>query len=283
MNKRRVLIERVCTKYNLGLYRNSAEPQLFKHPPTPQYSVFYIDKQHKMSYCPIYKAASTTWLHQMLILSGRSEQSIKSKLKVQQLSEQAREVYPVEDSDQVEEALRTNLKLVIVRHPFERLLSAYRDKLENINVGLEHGVEYFYKSHGRKIVKKYRNETSSRLEPTFREFVSYLIKEDPIRFDDHWIPFYLFCTPCLVRYDVIAHVETLFRDQLYIIRVADLEDEISPLWAHLTKGQRSAGETAKRYFSQLNRWQVQQLFEKYRLDFELFGYSHDEYLSFAEK
>ncbi|CAB3366457.1 Hypothetical predicted protein [Cloeon dipterum] len=183
MNKRRVLIERVCTKYNLGLYRNSAEPQLFKHPPTPQYSVFYIDKQHKMSYCPIYKAASTTWLHQMLILSGRSEQSIKSKLKVQQLSEQAREVYPVEDSDQVEEALRTNLKLVIVRHPFERLLSAYRDKLENINVGLEHGVEYFYKSHGRKIVKKYRNETSSRLEPTFREFVSYLIKEDPIRYN----------------------------------------------------------------------------------------------------
>jgi hypothetical protein len=54
-----------------------------------------------MSYCPIYKAASTTWLHQLLILAGRTEQSIKSTKK--QLSEQARAIYPVQDSDQVEE------------------------------------------------------------------------------------------------------------------------------------------------------------------------------------
>jgi hypothetical protein len=54
-----------------------------------------------MSYCPIYKAASTTWLHQLLILAGQTEQSIKSTKK--QLSEQARAIYPVQDSDQVEE------------------------------------------------------------------------------------------------------------------------------------------------------------------------------------
>jgi len=186
-----------------------------------------------------------------------------------------------------------------VRHPFERLLSAFRDKLENKNIGLEHGVEHFYMSYGRKIVQKFRNGSSDRPEPTFREFVAYLIKEDAIRylfqqeifkiffkklfsrFDDHWIPFYLFCTPCLVRYDVIAHVETLLRDQIYMIRVADLEGSITPLWTHLTKGHRSAGDTARKYFSQLNKWQVRQLFEKFRLDFELFGYDYEEYLGFA--
>ncbi|XP_059477556.1 carbohydrate sulfotransferase 11-like isoform X2 [Neocloeon triangulifer] len=279
MDRRRALVERVCAKHNLGLFRNSAKPPDFKHPPTPQYSVFYIDKPHKMSYCPVYKAASTTWLHQMLILAGKTEEQIKNSQR--QLSDQAREIYPIQDSDQVEEALTTMLKLLIVRHPFERLLSAYRDKLENKNVGLEHGVQHFYTSYGKKIVQKYRNGTSDRLEPTFREFVAYLIKEDAIRFDDHWIPYYLFCTPCLVRYDVIAHVETLFRDQIYTIRLAELEGKLSPLWSHLTKGHRSAGETAKRYFKQLSKWHVQRLFEKYRLDFELFGYDHEEYVNYA--
>jgi len=44
MDKRRSLVERVCSKHNLGLYRSSAKEPAFKHPPTPQYSVFYIDK-----------------------------------------------------------------------------------------------------------------------------------------------------------------------------------------------------------------------------------------------
>lgn len=80
-----------------------------------------------------------------------------------------------------------------VRHPFERLLSAYRDKLENTNFGREHGTLHFYSAFGSKIVKKYRkngNKTMTwdllepsqylwnpnqpkpaGIEPTFREFV----------------------------------------------------------------------------------------------------------------
>jgi hypothetical protein len=37
-------VQQVCRRYNLGLYKHSAEPPKFKHPPTPQYSVFYIDR-----------------------------------------------------------------------------------------------------------------------------------------------------------------------------------------------------------------------------------------------
>ena len=81
----------------------------------------------------------------------------------------------------------------MVRHPFERLLSAYRDKLENTNVGAEHGTAHFYQKYGSRIVQKYRpggNKTSTKsllkpgqylwnpshpqpagIEPTFKEFV----------------------------------------------------------------------------------------------------------------
>ena len=46
---------------------------------------------------------------------------------------------------------KTEKTFIVVRHPFERLLSAYRDKLERSNV-------YYYKKYGEKIVKTYRQK-----------------------------------------------------------------------------------------------------------------------------
>jgi chondroitin 4-sulfotransferase 11 len=90
----------------------------------------------------------------------------------------------------IPQALQNTLKLLVVRHPFERLLSAYRDKLENTRVGGEHGTLHFYQRFGVRIVAKYRpggNQTRTQdllrpgqylwdtepagVEPTFREFV----------------------------------------------------------------------------------------------------------------
>ena len=48
------------------------------------------------------------------------------------------------------------MTFMIVRHPFERLLSAYRDKLSNSTINREHGTLHFYEKYGKKIVKKYR-------------------------------------------------------------------------------------------------------------------------------
>lgn len=194
----------------------------------------------------------------------------------------------------------------MVRHPFSRLLSAYRDKLENSRSGFEHGTGHFYRKYGSTIVNKYRhrlygtkaNSTTDILrpsqyvydpklpkpegnEPTFKEFVNYLVGIDLTHYaDDHWIPYYLFCTPCLLNYDIIAQLETLNRDQMYVIKSAGLEGLIKPRWTHKTANYQ-AGEIAKRYFSQLSREELKKLYEKYKLDFELFGYEMDDYLQLA--
>lgn len=46
------------------------------------------------------------------------------------------------------------------------------------------------------------------IEPTFREFIDYLINTDlgSYHSDDHWIPYYQYCTPCLLNYDFINKV-----------------------------------------------------------------------------
>lgn len=91
------------------------------------------------------------------------------------------------------QAFQNTLKLIVVRHPFERILSAYRDKLENSQIGREHGTLHFYNTYGQPIVSRYRqggNKTNIRdilkpnqyywdlskpeptgIEPTFEEFV----------------------------------------------------------------------------------------------------------------
>jgi hypothetical protein len=110
-----------------------------------------------------------------------------------QLSDLARSIYPELEPERAEQYLQTTTKVLTVRHPFERILSAYRDKLENFNHGQEHGTVHFYNKYGSKIVKKYRSGGNSTmswqlltpdqylwnpqhakpagLEPTFKEYV----------------------------------------------------------------------------------------------------------------
>jgi len=115
----------------------------------------------------VYKAGSTSWLHNMMLLAGYDEEAISNPPK--QLSIWAREVYGDVEPD---ETFTHSKKLLIVRHPFERLVSAYRDKLANASGNFIHGTAHFYEKYGRKIVSKFRPSDSmlTQKEPTFAEF-----------------------------------------------------------------------------------------------------------------
>ncbi|XP_034195496.2 carbohydrate sulfotransferase 11 [Osmia lignaria lignaria] len=286
-------IRNTCQKYNLGIYKKIGGSSIFKHPPTPQYSVFYIVRNHGLSYCPIYKAGSTTWIYNLCLLMNVSEKELNGGKE--QISTIARRLIPELEFPEADQALKATKKLLVVRQPFERLLSAYRDKLENSVAGREHGTLHFYRKYGGKIVEKYREKNFTKprddqvirrkdipepagIEPTFKEFVQYLIDTDLASYgDDHWMPYYFFCTPCIVNYDIIAKVETLWRDQIYTIHKLQLQEVIKPRWRH-SGGYSNASRI---YFSQLNRDMVEKLYEKFKLDFELFDYSPKVYFQYA--
>lgn len=63
--------------------------------------------------------------------------------------ELARKRFPRPTKNELSEALTNSLSFLIVREPFERLLSAYRNKLEGYR-------NKYYKLLGEQIVKKYR-------------------------------------------------------------------------------------------------------------------------------
>ena len=91
--------------------------------------------------------------------------------------------------------LKNTIKLLVVRDPWERLLSAYRDKLE---LGQTMDQQAFQEAYGKDMVAKYRGEGLERFgeefymtnsgapvnvpgrtlnEPTFWEFAQAIIRE----------------------------------------------------------------------------------------------------------
>ena len=106
----------------------------------------------------------------------------------------ARKLVPLLPIKPLVSFLRSDPKPVvflIVRHPFDRLLSAYRDKLEIFN-------KYYYNKYGEAIVSRYRHRGMKRFgvqfykrpykgspipnshrtgkEPTFWEFVTAVLE-----------------------------------------------------------------------------------------------------------
>jgi len=117
--------------------------------------------------------------------------------------------------------MASHVSFLVVRNPIDRLVSAYRNKLE-----CRAGKEYYYKEHGQKAVQSYRKagklkfgeeryremqqlhqECHTEVEPTFWEFVQYVLAHPSG--DPHWKPFTQVCTVCSVSYDYILHFEAL--------------------------------------------------------------------------
>ena len=98
---------------------------------------------------------------------------------------------------------------MVARHPFERILSAYRDKLEDLSRDIEAREGYYYTMYGKHIVAEYRdprdkaNMTGQVLEPSWREFVTYLLNTPATKYDEHWMPMWMLCSPCIIRFFLV--------------------------------------------------------------------------------
>ena len=134
----------------------------------------------------------------------------------------ARHLVPSLPYSEFKEFMKTQnpVSFLIVRHPYERLLSAYRDKFENKK-------RFYHKKYGRFMVRQYRKRGIRRFgrafyklnkkndnqvpphmraakwnkndpPPTFWEFVKTII--DYKLYNEHWAPASFLCSPCKVGF-----------------------------------------------------------------------------------
>ena len=73
-----------------------------------------------------------------------------------------------------------------------------------------HRQGYYHRLYGRHIVKRHRSPNSSvnKSEPTWPEFVQYLLATPTDQYDEHWKPMHQLCSPCILKFTVIVKMET---------------------------------------------------------------------------
>ena len=123
--------------------------------------------------------------------------------------------------------------------------------------------------------------------PTFSEFVSYLLDTEVEDYNEHWLPYYLLCTPCHLNYTIIAKTEDIKEDSRYILAIlnqhgisqsANQRETLAKI--HQT-GKKSSSSTSREFYMGLNKEQVKGLYDKYEVDMEMFDYIIEPYLSWA--
>ena len=85
---------------------------------------------------------------------------------------------------------------------------------------------YYYAMYGHDIVASYRtkykqkfpgNPLFKKKEPSFVEFVEYLIETPLDKYDEHWKPIFVLCPPCHFNFDIIVKMETFKRDTEFLL------------------------------------------------------------------
>jgi len=179
------------------------------------------------------------------------------------------------DEDFLINVSNKTFSFLITRHPFERLLSAYRNKfVEN---------DKFNEKHGQQIIIKSRKEPPEdpyyKNRPTFREFTDFILHTNVTSMDGHWTPIYNLCMPCHVDYDIIGRLDNIGTDSEEILKNIGIEDHLPT--EHVTMN-KSSEKTIEEYFSQLDRATLDNLYKVYEMDFVLFKYTIDAFYQFVE-
>lgn len=180
--------------------------------------------------------------------------------------------------------LNSYFKFFIVRDPFERLISAFKDKFVK-----NPRFEPWYKHDiAPAIIRKYRKSHHDDRESVglqFEDFVRYL-GDKPGRqhldrqFGDHiihWLTYAELCAPCDISYNVVGHHETLELDAPYILKAAGIADLVS--YPNIPPGITRYNRTkVERYFTGISQRDVRRLYAHYQGDFSLFDYQRPAFL-----
>ena len=128
---------------------------------------------------------------------------------------------------------KKEIKFILVRHPFERLVSAFRDKIErNCNTAWQNPsylsklkkeittkfrANYLQKFGANNLSKENKfgaiipNEVHKCVRtaalPTFWEFIQWFLRDKNYLRNEHWAPVYDFCQICHTEYDYIFKFE----------------------------------------------------------------------------
>ncbi|XP_041917088.1 carbohydrate sulfotransferase 8-like isoform X1 [Alosa sapidissima] len=264
LEARRRWVREVCAKYKTKIPQNI----------TPQrVSRIFVEDKHKILYCEVPKAGCSNWKRVLMVLAGIANNVTGIKHNAVHYGNHIRQLDSY-NREGIAYRLRNYTKVLFVREPLERLVSAYRDKFESPN-------NYYHPVFGRPIINRYRvNASKEALRTgsgvTFPEFMQYLLDvHKPVGMDIHWTPANHLCHPCLVDYDFIGKFETMGEEVNFVLhRIGAPANLTFPTFKDRNpSAERTSLKIMQRYFAQLNAADLQRVYDFYYMDYQMFNYS----------
>ena len=244
--------------------RQLLREQCLTKPPNPSFieeadfTRFIVIEKLKFVFCFIPKISCTNWKRVLYSAENPGEQVFRNPHRNSLFS--WLKDYNVNERKHI---LKSYYKAMFVREPFERLASAYRDKVEGVwlkrfvipDITIE------------EIWKEGTVPFSSFIRSVLSSDVITLKKHGYHIEDQHWRSYEQIC-PCEVDYDFIGHFENLAEEAPQLLKIIGVDDYVTFPEYHPSKTKLYMSE----YYSQLTKDEIFQLGREYELDFKLFGY-----------
>ncbi len=249
-------------------------PQPRYDPEYPPFWQLYVDDYHRILYCKLPKAGSTSFLTMMANQTKRMPRDTKINVHsydvMRQFNLRALTIFPEEE---IQRRLQSYTKIILVRHPFDRLLSVYNDKFvhKKYSQAFEHR-DFILKTLGDGVLE------NGEISLSFKQFLQLVAAGYGREFENfHWESQFDNCYPCNTTYDYILKLETLESD---FGRVSNLflnpgQKTVTLPYLNEKRSEEKLSVVSD-IFQQLDEDLVRDLMNVYKADFQLFGYHWDK-------
>ncbi|XP_013382381.1 carbohydrate sulfotransferase 11-like [Lingula anatina] len=242
-------------------------------------SVYWVDDHHKFIFCEIPKAGCTNWKRIMLLMTCNYNRSYiwsLSKTGVHEgLSNKVlKRLKSFKSRSDSDARLKSYTKVFLTRHPFERLVSFFREKLQRAK---NDHYDRKISSYVLRSIHKKQNVTHKMVmeyNVTFPEYIQYVIdtKKHP---DIHWGIQHSLCHPCSVDYDVIGRYETIVEDSNNLLKMLGIDEITYPQSDNVDFAKYKTKDLVSKHFKTLKPWMIKELQTMYKTDADIFGYDLD--------
>ncbi|XP_049975199.1 carbohydrate sulfotransferase 8 [Alexandromys fortis] len=263
--ERKRVMQEACAKYRASSSRRAVTPR--------HVSRIFVEDRHRVLYCEVPKAGCSNWKRVLMVLAGLASSTADIQHNTVHYGSALKRLDTF-DRQGIIHRLSTYTKMLFVREPFERLVSAFRDKFEHPN-------SYYHPVFGKAILARYRANASREALRTgsgvqFPEFIQYLLDvHRPVGMDIHWDHVSRLCSPCLIDYDFVGKFESMEDDANFFLHLIQAPGNLTfPRFKDRhSQEARTTARITHQYFAQLSSLQRQRTYDFYYMDYLMFNYS----------
>ncbi|MEJ1286660.1 carbohydrate (N-acetylgalactosamine 4-0) sulfotransferase 8 [Cricetulus griseus] len=268
--ERKRVMREACAKYRASSSGGSSSRKAVT---ARHVSRVFVEDRHRVLYCEVPKAGCSNWKRVLMVLAGLASSTADIQHNTVHYGSALKRLDTF-DRQGIAHRLSTYTKMLFVREPFERLVSAFRDKFEHPN-------SYYHPVFGKAILARYRANASREALRTgsgvrFPEFIQYLLDvHRPVGMDIHWDHVSRLCSPCLIDYDFVGKFESMEDDANFFLHLIRAPGNLTfPRFKDRhSQEARTTSRITRDYFAQLSSLQRQRTYDFYYMDYLMFNYS----------